>query len=368
MIKERLRGLKAAVKESPVMVFGILAAVVSFVYICAGLIKDGFNAGEFFSGSMATVFSMLYLVGKVINPTQGFRTDYQFIELKLISFGAFKAILALKFLWGGAVFIVWGIVTGAQNLIILGALNCIVNLWVFFRHKWTGRLPDVPIALFVMAAVRYQWFIATLIILSVAVAYYIAILSVDFSGLVPIYKLLYQIKQQRYLGAKYSDEEVNEIKISAEKLVGSAKTKSTDWCERTYERPRLFLYRKELSRISARKDTLIAYMIVNILLGIAGLYLNSYWVTVIIFMQALVAWNYGDSMNRAEAKLLRMGFANADMSKDIKLVKLLVYAIINFVLMLPIAMCGMIWVSAAALVAIAMSVGLLYRGKIHGHH
>ncbi|MGN0430692.1 MAG: hypothetical protein ACI4E2_11615 [Acetatifactor sp.] len=357
----RARRVKVLVKNKPLLALGLLFAVGSFFF---GVIK--FQTGtipivDLPGANVITVCGMAYLVGKIINPTQGMTADYQLLQMKLISFRCFKCIMAMKLLWAGMALLVIGGAYGSELLMIIGALNMLVNNWIFLRNRWNNRIVDFIISVLVILSLRYRLTILGFVVALFSVVVYVMLSHVNYSELLPLYKLIYQIGQQRYLGMHYSEKDCRDIQTNAEKLVGKPKTKSALWCENSYDNTGLFFIKKEIARVHAKGNSLLAYLIICILLGMVASYLPAmyqyYFFPVLVF----IAWSYCVSMNRGEKQLLMRGFISQYHLKEIMMYKASIYAAVTWIMLLPSALWGVVWIWIALVSAVLLSIGVIYK-------
>lgn len=337
LILERLRRIKAFIHEKPVL---SVCLAISAVFAVYELLTKPFNFGNIFTNQMVVLIVMLYIVAKIINPTQGMVTDYQLIELKLISLVEYKFLIGLKLI-GGSIFISLFCLSSYNEIVaIICALNITVNVWVFLRNRWNSRIYDFIVAIIVIVAIRYELLYLSLVSMILMVLAFMIIRRVNYESILPLYKLMYGIGQQRFNGVSYSEKESRGMQSSAESLIGKAKERTSSWCEKFYDTDRKFYFYKEVTRIISNKDKYIAYLIISILIGVCSVYLPNKYMIVAFAIIVSIAFGFDVDMNKPEANLLQRGYIEKYDFREIVKNKLFVYWVANAILMLPSVLLG----------------------------
>ena len=336
LIRERFRRWKKYVSEKPLMVIGIIVSIVYFAYCYIdAIIVNQFGIEQLLKFSYISLIAIIYLILKLINPTQGMTIDYQLIELKLISFREYKLLLGIK-LFSGSMFLIILLFESFDKVIyIIGILNIVVNVWVFLRNRWNYRIIDLLLAVCVIICIENELLYLSLVLLILTLGLYVAIRKANYKEILPLYKLTYQIGQ-RFSGASYSEKEEKQIQTNAENLVGKARIKGSSWCENCYDNKRKFEIYKELSRLMANSDKYIAYIIMSIVISVSGWYLPKWYIVIACTIVLMIAFNFDIVMNEGEAKLLKLGYIDRYSTFEIIRGKLFIYVIVNIVLLFPL--------------------------------
>ena len=357
LLYERCRRYKKFVMEKPFLAIGVLGSVI---YMSAGVLANPLCVSDFLDYPIATFAVMVYLVAKIINPTQGMILDYQLLELKLISLREYKILLGIKLLGGSILLSLICIGSYTKMVAIISALNATVNVWIFLRNRWNNRLYDLLVAMVVIFSVKYQILSLSILGMIVMVGVYIVIKRVNYDAVLSLYKLIYKIGQQRFHGVVYSETESRNIQTNAESLIGKAKEKNADWCERLYPCG-WFMVHKELARVMANFNKLITYFIICILISMSGFYIPEEYRIFIFILLATIAMSFDMVMNKSEVNLLLRGFIKRYVVSDIVKDKLFVYTVVNFVLMCPAAVLGWKWGILVFAGAFFIALGCLYK-------
>lgn len=358
LLCERYRRCKKFVIQKPLLVIGLLSSVV---FTLADVLQNPFYASHFSNYPIVTFAIMIYLIAKIINPTQGMTLDYQLLELKLISLMEYKLLLGIKLLGGSIILSLICLNSYTKMVAIISALNAVVNVWVFLRNRWDNKFFDLLIAIIVVVCIKYQAYYLSILSLIFVLGLYIAIKRVDYDSILPLYKLIYKIGQQRYNGVVYSEKENTGIQISAETLVGKAKMKNSDWCQRLFDKREKFMINKELARITANSNKIVTYFIISILISMSGFYIPREYIIIAFILLAVIAMNFDMEMNKTEANLLLRGFIGRYVVSDIIKNKLFVYTVVNFIFMLPSIMLGWKWLILGLVFSFCIALFTLYK-------
>ena len=100
-LRERYRRFKKFMIEKPLVAIGLLSSIV---YVLVVVLTNPICVSDFLDNPVIVFAVMVYLIAKIINPTQGMTLDYQLLELKLITLTQYKILLGIKLL-GGSIFL-----------------------------------------------------------------------------------------------------------------------------------------------------------------------------------------------------------------------------------------------------------------------
>lgn len=358
LLRERYRRYKKLIITKPLFAIGLLGAVV---YMLIGILGESICVSDFLNHSIIVFAIMVYLVAKIINPTQGMTLDYQLLELKLISLSEYKFLLGIKLLGGSIILSFICLNSYTKMVAIISALNVAVNVWVFLRNRLDNKIYNLLIAVIVVFSIKYRAFYLAILSMILLIGIYIVIKRVNYDSILSLYKLMYKIGQQKYLGVVYSETESRDIQISAETLVGKAKEKHSDWCECLYDKRGRFLMYKELVRVMANFNKIVTYFIIGILISMSGFYIPREYIVIAFILLAVIAMNFDMVMNRTEANLLLRGFIDRYVVLDIVKNKLFIYTIVNFIFILPSFMFGWKWLLLAFVCSFFIAIVSLYK-------
>ena len=358
LLRERYRRCKKFILKKPLLAIGLLSSIV---YLLAAALVNPFSIENLFEQSIIVFAVMAYLIAKIINPTQGMTLDYQLLELKLLSLNEYKFLLGIK-LFGGSIILSLLCLTSytlkyfsaeschigmpggyTKIAVTISALNAMVNVWIFLRNRLDNRIYDLFIAVVVIFSIKYQALYLSILSMTVIVGIYIAIKRVNYDSILSLYKMIYKIGQQKYHGVVYSEKENREIQTNAENLIGKAKEKNADWCERFFDKDSQFMMHKEVARITAHLDKIITYFMICIVISMSGFYIPREYKSIVFLLLAVIAMSFDLEMNQSESTLLLRGFIRRYVVSNIIKNKLLVYTVVNFILMFPSVMLGWKW-------------------------
>lgn len=358
LMRERFRRLKKSFRQRPLISISLL---ISIICIVNDLFTEAYDVSVILGNQIVVLFVMIYLVAKIINPTQGMTIDYQLLQLKLISFSEYKFLIGIKLLGASLLFWVFCINSYTEMVIVVCALNVTTNIWVFLRNRWNSRSYDLLVAIIVIAGIRYQLLSVSLVSMICTVIVFCAIRKVNYESILSLYKVVYQIGQQRFQGTSYSENESRDIQVNAEKLVGTAKERNSDWCEKLYNKDRSFMFHKELMRLRANSEKYIAYIIISLLVGMCKFYLPKEYIIIIFAILGVIAINFDIQMNQQEAKILLRGYIKHYSVWDIIKNKILIYAIANSILMCPVVLWGWKFLGLSVIFAFLIALISLYK-------
>ena len=130
LIKDKMRRKKKMIENHKLfLVFMCVGLISSIHYVLTENIWCLVPKIKYVS-----VFLMIYLGAKIINPTQETIIDYQLIELRLISRREFKIILGIKMYGIGLIIALMNnLILNEKIILIFALLNCSVNTFVFLR-------------------------------------------------------------------------------------------------------------------------------------------------------------------------------------------------------------------------------------------
>jgi len=360
LMHEKLRRIKKTVTEKPIFVLVVVFSVISMIYTVIKEPMDTYNISDILGNQIVVLGGMTYLVAKIINPTQEMVVDYQLIELKLISLWEYKLLIGLKLLGGSLLLSLLCLNFYTETVAIFCALNVAVNVWIFLRNRWNSRVYDFVIAIIVILGIKHQLLYLSLLCTIILILVFVLLRRINYESILSLYKLIYQIGQQRFGGAYYNETESRDIQVSAETLVGKAKERNSDWCERFYDNERKFIAHKELARIMANSGKYIAYLIISILIGVAGFYLPKEYIIFGFMLLVGIAFSFDMLMNKSEANLLLRGYVNPYVALDIIKGKFFTYTVVNLILILPAIFWGwklLILVVVSACLTTVLSLG-----------
>ena len=358
LLYERYRRYKKFIIETPFLVIGLLS---SAVFMLVGILTEPVCVSGFLDQSLIVFAAMAYLVAKIINPTQGMTLDYQLLELKLISLNVYKIMLGVKLFGGSIVLSLICLNSYTKMVVVISALNIVVNVWVFLRNRWDNRIYDLFIVVIVVVCIKYQALLLSVLSMILISGVYFALKRVNYNDILSLYKLIYKIGQQRYNGVVYSEAQSWDIRASAETLIYKAKEKHSDWCEHLFDRGESFMMYKELVRVMANFDKIVTCFIICIVIGMSGFYIPNEYVMMVFTLLAIIAMNFDMIMNRSEAKLLRRGFIGKYIISDILRHKIFVYTIVNFIFMFPSLILGWKWLILAFISSFFIALVSLYK-------
>ena len=132
LIKDKMRRKKKMIENHKLfLVFMCVGLISSIHYVLTENIWCLVPKIKYVS-----VFLMIYLGAKIINPTQETIIDYQLIELKLITRRQFKLLIGMKLYGVGTIIaIINYCILKEKTIYIFCILNCAVNIYVFFRNS-----------------------------------------------------------------------------------------------------------------------------------------------------------------------------------------------------------------------------------------
>ena len=362
LVRERFRRFIKSIKQRPLISISLL---ISIIVIIKDLFTEAYDVSVILNNQIVVLFVMIYLVAKIINPTQGMTIDYQLLQLKLISFSGYKFLIGLKLVGASLLFLIFCIHSYTEMVIIVCALNATTNIWIFLRNRWNRRSYDLFVAIIVIVGIRYQILSVSLLSMIGAVIVFCAIRKVNYESILSLYKVVYQIGQQRFLGISYSENESRDIQVNAEKLVGTAKERNSDWCEKLYDKDRSFMFYKEFMRLRANLEKYIAYFIISLLVGMCKFYLPKEYIIIIFAILGVIAINFDIQMNQQEAKILLRGYIKHYSVWDIIKNKILIYAMANSILMCPVVFWGWKFLGLSVIFAFLVAWIILYKCFAH---
>lgn len=361
IFRERLRRYKRFVMNKPIVAIGLVVSVISLIYMVLNVGWDSFCIGEYLKKPMVIFAVMIYLIAKILNPTQETIMDYQLLELKLLSFRQFKVLLAIKMIIGSVLLTLVSLNHYTRMVAIVSVLNVLVNIWVFLRNRWNGRIYDLVVAGVVMLCIKGEFLYLTLLSGSVIFLIFVLISRVNYAELLPLYKLTYRISQQRYMGVVYSAKETRDIETSAETLLGKPKEKSSTWCSKFYESKYIFELVRETVRVYANRNRFVAFLMTNLMVGIGRFYIPQGYDYILFVVMAFMVVSFDIMMNQKEPGLLLRGFVEKYSLWSIIRKKVPVYSICNFILMMPTVMLGWKWLVGAGIASVMIALFVLFK-------
>lgn len=104
LVRERIRRVKRFCAQNPILLVGIVVSVIYAGYCYQNSLSELQQVFmQVDKYAYVHILVMLYLILKILNPTQGIVIDYQLIQLKVISLKQYKLLLGGK-LWFASVF------------------------------------------------------------------------------------------------------------------------------------------------------------------------------------------------------------------------------------------------------------------------
>lgn len=360
-LRDRVRRYKRFVINKPIIAVGVIFSIISIIYILIDSFYHSVCISDYLDNQLLLYAVMIYLVAKIINPTQGMTIDYQLLELKLISFLQFKFLIGVKLLGGSFILSLVCMNEYTSMVAIISAMNAMVNVWIFLRNRWNNRAYDLIVSGVVIVSIKFEFLYLAILSIIIMLGIFIMIKRVNYADLLPLYKFMYKATQLRYMGTVYSTKETKEIEVNAETLLGKPKDKYSDWCIKLYDNELKFAMCKEIMRILANYNKIIVYFIIGIIIGISKYYIPSGYHYIIYFLFVMILVNFDFSMNKMEAQLLVRGFIRNYRVSEIIKSKVLVYSGINFVFMLPTAILGWKWLLLAVVCSFVVAFVSLYK-------
>ena len=74
LVRERFRRFIKSIKQRPLISISLL---ISIIVIIKDLFTEAYDVSVILNNQIVVLFVMIYLVAKIINPTQGMTIDYQ---------------------------------------------------------------------------------------------------------------------------------------------------------------------------------------------------------------------------------------------------------------------------------------------------
>ena len=105
LVREKVRRVKRFCAQKPILLVGIVVSVIYAGYCYRNSLSELQQVFmQVDKYAYVHILVMLYLILKILNPTQGIVIDYQLIQLKVISLKQYKLLLGGK-LWCASVFL-----------------------------------------------------------------------------------------------------------------------------------------------------------------------------------------------------------------------------------------------------------------------
>lgn len=353
---ENFRRIKRFCAQKPLLILGMVASIGYAAYCYRGSLGELQQMlSQVEQYAFVHVLVMLYLILKILNPTQGFVIDYQLIQLKVISLRQYKFLLGAK-MWCVSVLLL-AMACFLQNAFYMEVafLNAGVNLWIFLRNRFGSRWIDLMMAVVVVLIMKWSLWGAACLFSAVFQILFLCIQRLNYEEILPIYKTNYLIGQ-RFSGVAFRPNEEAGVQKVAESLTGKAKQKHTEWCARYYDNDFAFYLHKELARVAANKDKLLSYWMICFVICVCGLYLPEWFLGVAMVVDVIIAVNYDCVLYENERMLFQRGYARGqDMFVNL-LCKFIVCFVADFVLCITLAVghVGMLWFALAAAVVCAI--------------
>ena len=329
--KEKGRRIKKFCLEKP---FVLISGIASLIYLFYCYISNIPKVTYFFTHIeeyyYVNIGVLLYLILKIINPTQGIVIDYQLIQMKIVSLKQYKIILCLK-LWSASfVLIILGLYFQELYLIELAFLNASVNIWIFLRNRFGNRFIDLFVALIIMVIIKRNMLIASTIVVAFFQVSFFLIQKLNYEEILPIYKTNYLIGQ-RFSGESFNTDEETGIKKVTESLIGKPKQYNKEWSIKYFNQDFPFYFYKEVTRVWANREKLFTYVIISFVVMICNFYFPQWFICISCIINLMLSFNYNCAMYESEENLFLKGFINIDKIFVNLLSKLIICFIINFI-------------------------------------
>ena len=97
LVREKVRRVKRFCAQKPILLVGIVVSVIYAGYCYRNSLSELQQVFlQVDKYAYVHILVMLYLILKILNPTQGIVIDYQLIQLKVISLKQYKLLLGGK--------------------------------------------------------------------------------------------------------------------------------------------------------------------------------------------------------------------------------------------------------------------------------
>lgn len=330
LFKDKLRRYGKIMRKNSLVV---LAGAISLLYLVWAVFQMEQSEIAGCMKYVAWLFN-IYFILKIINPTQGMVIDYQLIQLKLISCRKFKLLIGAKLYGASIAAAVLAVVFKEKAIVVLLALNSVVNVYIFLKSKVSSRALDLILAMYCCACIYWNSILFSMGAFVFATILFVAQSQMNYEQLLPMYRLMYRVGQ-RFTGELISNAENEKILEETEKLFGGKKRTSRDWCQSTYDRKNFFFQRKELARIQANKDKMILYIVISLIASVSVLYLPIWYRYIAVLVSMFASYNFMYIMNEMDIRLFEYGYVGKCSFKFALKTKWLVYTLTSGIIMLP---------------------------------
>lgn len=261
LVKERVRYYAALIRNNLISVFFLVCSVISCIFFVQ------FKAVIAIIGENITYVSwlgMIYLIIKLLNPTQETVLKYQLIELKLVSSKKLKLLFLCKSNYMTLVLIMLYLFLKESVLIVLLFLNLAVNIYVFTRALVHSYFFDLLFGMYSCVSLLNNNIYMAVFVCIVELMLFIRIRKIRYDNLLPLYRMCYAVSQ-RFAGnslAYINDSATNQ----SEQLTEKRTRKNKSWCTRYFDDTKSFFYRKEWSRIQANLEKVSSILLINLVI------------------------------------------------------------------------------------------------------
>lgn len=334
---ERLRRWKKNAIQKPFRALGILVAIGYFLWILPDIFEGVTNEHIKYIALAANIYFWL----KIVNSTQGLTVDYQLIQMKLISCGEFKIIIAGKAF--GVSILLFPVVWILKNeyfigeykwLIVCILLNGAVNLYGFTKSKYHHVLLDLLMSIVVSVCIYAKSVWLSMVLLVIVSLLYWCMGKMNYEELLPLYRIVGQVGKILN-GSGISQPEQKELERETERLFGSNKKRYKEWCQSSYDNKNRFYRNREIARIYSNQNTLIQYVISSCVFSFGVLYLPKWYEMIAVMIQVFLSYQFCYGMCKPEKKLYEYGFVEVYALKNILKIKWLVYTVVGCLILLP---------------------------------
>lgn len=331
LVKERMHYYAALARNNLISVIFLACSVIS----CVVFVQ--FNEVINIIGENITYVSwvgMIYLIIKLLNPTQETILKYQLIELKLISSKTLKLLLLCKFNYMTLILLVLYLFFKENVVLLFLFLNLAMNIYVFTRGLIHSYFFDLLFGTYIcMCLLNNNMYMAVFICI-VELIFFINVKKFNYNNLLPMYRMCYAVSQ-RFAGNSLTH--INESATNqSEQLSRKRKRNNREWCIRYFDNTKKFFNRKEWARIQANFEKLSSILLTNLVISIGSYYMPEIYDVFAVLIEVLIVYSFIDFFIRIDAKLFCYGFIDEFSIKRIFWDKAPVLFCVSFILLLPL--------------------------------
>lgn len=329
LAKERMHYYAALARNNLISVIFLACSIIS----CVAFLQ--FDAVINIIGENITYVSwvgMIYLIVKLLNPTQETILKYQLIELKIIGSKALKLLLLCKFNYMTLVLLVLYLFLKENVLLLFLFLNLSVNIYVFTRCLVHSYFFDFLFGMYCCICLLVNNIYMAVFVCILELFYFINVKRINYNNLLPMYRMCYAVSQ-RFAGNSISH--INESPSSRSEQL-SGKRKNRKWCIRHFNDTKRFFNRKEWSRIQANLEKLSSILLTNLVISIGSYYMPEIYDVFAVLIEVLIVYSFIDFFISVDAKLFCYGFVDEFSIKRLFRDKASVLFCVSFILLLPL--------------------------------